>query len=379
MFMRSLFCSDTKYMYNTSTDLHLLNTKQHFQLLDGLRGIAAVAVVIFHFMEIATPDYKDNFIAHSYLAVDFFFCLSGFVMAYAYDHKVARIGTIQFFKLRLIRLQPLVVIGAIIGLIAFLFDPFSNLDEQFNTFQLLLMFLSACFLIPYPNVPERYFNLFHLNPPTWSLFWEYIANIFYALVLVRLRTKTLWFLVSVAAVALCYTSYRAGYLGVGWGVDSYIGGGARIFYSFIAGMLVYRMHWRIKNRLGFITMGTLLALVFLIPYAETWNWLIDPLLAIFYFPLLIALGAGVRADSQQHKACKFMGDISYPLYMVHYPFIWIFMSYVERYKPAMGEMQVIIPIAVILLIGLACTILVWIDAPLRQQLKSKLKRKEPFS
>ena len=70
-------------MNSSTPPTTLLKTKQHYEILDGLRGIAAVAVVIFHFMEIAVPDYEHSFIAHAYLAVDFFFCLSGFVIAYA--------------------------------------------------------------------------------------------------------------------------------------------------------------------------------------------------------------------------------------------------------------------------------------------------------
>jgi peptidoglycan/LPS O-acetylase OafA/YrhL len=71
----------------------LLKTKQHFEILDGLRGVAALAVVTFHFMEIVFSDYSKNFIGHGFLAVDFFFCLSGFVIAYAYDDSIGKIGT----------------------------------------------------------------------------------------------------------------------------------------------------------------------------------------------------------------------------------------------------------------------------------------------
>ncbi len=160
---------------------NLLKTKQPFEILDGLRGIAAVSVVVvFHFMEFAVPDYSKSFIAHAYLAVDFFSCLSGFVIAYAYDNTVQKLGTLQFLKLRLIRLHPLVIIGSVLGLLTFVFDPFSNLYAAYGFGKTILMFLTSCLLIPYPIVHERYFNLFHLNPPTWSLFWEYIANIFYA-------------------------------------------------------------------------------------------------------------------------------------------------------------------------------------------------------
>ncbi|WP_345234767.1 acyltransferase [Olivibacter ginsenosidimutans] len=361
-------------MYATTQNPSLLKTKQHYAFLDGLRGIAAIAVVIFHFMEIATPDYKDNFIAHSYLAVDFFFCLSGFVIAYAYDNKIRQIGTASFLKLRLIRLHPLVIICSVIGLLAFIFDPFSNLHAKFTTTQVLLLFLSSCFLIPYPLVPERYFNLFHLNPPTWSLFWEYIANVFYVLVLFKQSNKILRCLVLLAAFLLGYESYRSGYLGVGWGGDNFIGGGIRIFYSFLAGMLVYRTNWIIRTKLRFIPLAALLALVFFIPFSESLNWVIDPLLVIFYFPFLIALGAGTGVNSTPSAICKFLGNISYPLYMVHYPFIWIFMSYVERYKPALGHMAIIIPVAVMLLIGLAYLIMVTLDIPFRQYLKDKMKK-----
>ena len=136
-------------------------TKKHFELLDAMRGVAAIAVVLFHFMEIAQPDYRNSFIPHSYLAVDFFFCLSGFVIAYAYDQKLAAIGLKRFFLLRLLRLHPLVIIGTLIGLFAFIYDPFSSLAGSFSDLQKMGMFISGITLIPYPVVPERYFNLFH--------------------------------------------------------------------------------------------------------------------------------------------------------------------------------------------------------------------------
>jgi peptidoglycan/LPS O-acetylase OafA/YrhL len=104
-----------------------LKSKPHFEILDGLRGLAAIVVVIFHFMEIIIPNFSENFISHGYLAVDFFFCLSSFVVGYAYDTRIAGMGLKTFIKLRLIRLQPLVIIGSVLGLLTFLFDPYGNL------------------------------------------------------------------------------------------------------------------------------------------------------------------------------------------------------------------------------------------------------------
>lgn len=357
---------------NTSQTSHnVLKTKQHYKILDGLRGIAAISVVIFHFMEFAVPDYKDNFIAHSYLAVDFFFCLSGFVIAYAYDTKVESMGVIKFLQLRLIRLHPLVVIGAVLGLITFIFDPFSNLNEKYGLGKTVSMFLSSGLLIPYPLVHERYFNLFHFNPPTWSLFWEYIANIFYVFILYKIKNRFSWILVAFAAIVLGYQAYQVGNLAVGWGGDNFFGGGARIFYSFLMGMLVYRSHWIINSRLGFVGMGILLATVFVIPFNDKLNWGIDSLLVIFYFPFLVALGAGATLNTGFEKICRFLGDISYPLYMIHYPFLWIFLSYVEAKKPGMELMEVIIPVATLLLIGFAYLVMHFIDIPLRDFLKRK--------
>lgn len=349
-----------------------LKTRQHFEILDGLRGVAAVAVVNFHFMEFAVPDYHNNFIAHSYLAVDFFFCLSGFVIAYAYDRKIERIGAIEFLKLRLIRLHPLAVIGSVIGLFCFIFDPFSNLFETYGTGKTILMFLSSCLLIPYPIVTERYFNLFHLNPPTWSLFWEYIANVFYVLILFKLKNKIMWILTLISAIMLCWEAYHSTYLGVGWGGDNFAGGGIRVFYSFLAGMLVYRSKWIIKTSLGFIPLAILLLVAFLFPYSAKTNYITDPLIVILYFPFLVALGAGATHRATFSKICKLSGDISYPLYMVHYPFLWLFLSYLEKEKPAMSQLEIMIPIGVALLIGFAYLVMVWIDIPLREYLKRKM-------
>ncbi|WP_114936708.1 acyltransferase family protein [Mucilaginibacter endophyticus] len=352
----------------------VVKTKQHFEILDGLRGIAAIAVVIFHFMEFVVPDYNKSFIAHAYLAVDFFFCLSGFVIAYAYDNKLKSLGLPLFFKLRLIRLHPLVVIGSVIGLLAFVFDPFSNLYATYGIGQTLLMFLSSSLLIPYPLIHERYFNLFHLNPPTWSLFWEYIANIVYALVLVKIRNKGLWLLTVIAAILLCYEASTAKCLAVGYGGDNFGGGAIRVCYSFLAGILVYRSNFIIKSRLGFLVIGLLLLMAFLVPFSDETNHITDPLIVIFYFPVLVALGAGAGLHTRFAKICKFSGDISYPLYVIHYPFLWLFLSYLEAKKPSMSQMITMIPVGVILLTGLAYVVMICIDIPIRNYLKNKLRK-----
>jgi len=322
-------------------------------------------------MEIVEPDPAHNFTAHAYLAVDFFFCLSGFVIAYAYDARLAQLGVRTFLLRRLIRLHPLVIIGSLLGLLTFWLDPFSHLVIKYAS-QLPLLLLSSCLLIPYPVVPERYFNLFHLNPPTWSLFWEYVANLAYALVLVRLRPWLLGVLVALAAGALCYEAQVAGYLGVGWSGDTFGGGAIRVAYSFLIGLGLYRAHWLIRSRLGFGSLAVLLLGAFLLPFVQDLNWLIDSLVVLAYLPLLVALGAGAQPAPRFARLCRFLGNISYPLYMVHYPFIWVFLSYMEKYKPPMSTLAVLIPVAMLALVLLAYAVLVWVDAPVRNYLSRAL-------
>ena len=348
----------------------LLTTKQHFKILDGLRGVAALAVVTFHFMEVAYTDYSKDFIGHGFLAVDFFFCLSGFVIGYAYDDRIGKIGVLEFFKARLIRLHPMVIFGSVLGLLAFLFDPFGGHPELYSTGKLVLLFVCSVLLIPYPVMPDRAFNLFGFNAPAWSLFWEYIANIFYAYVLCRVNRKVLLLLTAVSAVVLCLVGYHAGNLMGGWGKDSFWDGGARVAYSFMAGLLVYRYQLIIKNKLGFLGVAILLFLAFVMPFGK-WNWITEPLVVLFYFPLLIALGAGANLTKGFEKLCTFFGKISYPLYTTHYAVLWMFGNYYSAHKPAAAQLALIIITSLIMLTAIAYLVMTIYDIPVRRYLTRK--------
>jgi peptidoglycan/LPS O-acetylase OafA/YrhL len=352
----------------------VLQTKQHFEILDGLRGIAAISVVTFHFMEVAYSDYSKDFIGHGFLAVDFFFCLSGFVIGYAYDDRIKKMGIMEFFKSRLIRLHPLVVFGSILGVLGFLFDPFGSHQEAYGFGKTLLIFLSSILMIPYPSMTERYFNLFSFNAPAWSLFWEYVANIVYAFVLYRLAKQYLIVLAVISAVAICFVAWHSGNLMGGWSGGTFWDGGVRIAFSFIAGLLIYRYNLIIKNKLGFLGIAVLLFLAFVMPFS-TWNWLTEPFVVIVYFPLIIALGAGAQLSEGIKKLCVFFGNISYPLYMTHYAAIWIFAGYYAAHKPATGQLAMVISIGLLLLIGIAYLVMIGYDIPLRRYLTSKRKQK----
>ena len=326
-------------------------------------------------MEWAYTDYSKNFIGHGFLAVDFFFCLSGFVIGYAYDDRIANMGVAEFFKSRIIRLHPLVIAGSVLGLLAFLFDPFGGHPELYSAGKITLAFLCSILLIPLPVIDDRGFNLFSFNAPAWSLFWEYAANIIYGFILYRIGRGILLLLTIISAVAICLVCYQSGNLMGGWSGPTFWDGSARISYSFLAGLLVYRYKYIIKNKLGFIGVALLLFLAFIMPFSK-WNLLSEPLVILFYFPVLIALGAGATLKPGLKKICLFLGKISYPLYMTHYAVLWMFGNYYGSHKPGTMQLAFIIITSLILLVGAAYVIMILYDIPVRKYLSNR--RRERF-
>ncbi len=371
-----VYCLYELVMNQESTkQIYLNESKVHFNVLDGLRGVAALIIIVFHFMEIIITDFSKNFLAHGFLAVDFFFCLSGFVIAYSYDDRINNIGLKSFFKIRLIRLHPLVILGSVLGLIGFIFDPFSTNADNYAISKITLIFLASSFLIPYPVMPDRYFNLFGLNAPSWSLFWEYVANILYSIFLVKLNKHILLIMSVIAATCIVYIAITSETLIGGWNGSTFWHGGARICFSFLAGMCIFRYQIAFKNKLGFIGLGLLLIAIFLIPYNTKTNWLTEPLIIIVLFPLLIALGVGNSNNNRFSGISTFLGNISYPLYMTHYFIMWTFGSYVANNKPSGFALFFIITSLLIFQIFVAYLALKYFDEPIRKRLKQSLNKK----
>ena len=170
------------------------DSKPHYALLDGLRGVAALIVIVYHVFEC----FSWSPAPHGYLAVDFFFVLSGFVIGYAYDDRWGRsLTTRSFFRRRLIRLHPMVVMGAMIGAVCFVLQGSVKWDGQHvATSFVLFALLMNMLMLPLPVGARADVRgngeLFPLNGPNWSLFFEYVGNILYALLLRRAVPKSLW-------------------------------------------------------------------------------------------------------------------------------------------------------------------------------------------
>jgi|GEM_PF-191146 len=301
------------------------DTKPHYDLLDGLRGVAALTVVCFHLFEAYATSHLDQKINHGYLAVDFFFILSGFVVGYAYDDRWKKMTVGDFFKRRLIRLQPMVVIGALIGAVMFYFQgcPVWDVSKISVTMLLVATLMNALLIPATPGSEIRGVGeMYPLNGPSWSLFFEYIGNILYALFLRRLPTRALAALVLLAGCGL--TAFAVwGPLGdicVGFALteENIVGGSLRLLFSFSAGLLMSRVFKPVRVR-GAFWIGALgVVAVSAVPRIggseHLWmNGLYDAACAIAVFPLIVYLGAsGKTTDKATTRICKFLGDISYP-------------------------------------------------------------------
>jgi peptidoglycan/LPS O-acetylase OafA/YrhL len=366
-----------------------LSTKPHYAILDGLRGVAALMVVAFHLCEPHATSHQDQIINHGYLAVDFFFLLSGFVIGYAYDDRWEKMTTGNFFKRRLVRLQPMVVMGSIIGAIFYYFQSSGIFPPiaQTPVWQMLLIMLIGCTMLPIPPSMDirGWAETYPLNGPAWSLFFEYVVNIFYALGARKLSKTILSILVGLSAAALIHLAVNQGDVIGGWSLDAeqLRIGFCRVMFPFFGGLLLFRITKLRNIKNAFIWSSLLTIIVLAAPRIGTkehlWmNGLYDSLSIILIFPLIIFIGAsGEIQSSAGKKICKFLGDISYPIYITHYPLIYTYTAWVTDKKMPLKDAYPIAILVFVSAIAIAYACLKWYDEPVRAWLNKKAFAKAP--
>ena len=377
------------------------DTKPHYNILDGLRGAAALMVVWYHVFEgYAFAEGTNgvegggliNVFNHGYMAVDFFFMLSGFVISYAYDDRWNKMSMGDFFKRRLVRLHPMIVMGAVIGLATFLLGGGVKWDGSVTPMSgVALAFFLTCLFIPaWPGAAHEVRGngeMFPLNGPSWSLFFEYIGNICYALFIRKLSTKALSWLVAALGVVYIWFSVGnvSGYesIGVGGTVGDSVnifGGFLRMMFPFSLGMLLARNFKPVRVRGIFWLAIVLLFALFSVPFFPSVggicvNGIFEMCCIMLIFPVIVWLGAsGVTTDKASTGVCKFLGDLSYPLYIVHYPVMYLFYAWLiknQLYTVADTWQVVLLVFAVN--ITLAIVALKLYDEPVRRWLAAKLR------
>lgn len=277
--------------------------------LDALRGIAALAVVVMH-AHALFPEFPDVF-PRGYLAVDFFFMLSGYVMARTYEPRLAGgMATWRFFAARYRRLWPTMAVGGI------LFLPF--LAEGTRGEDLVLWKVALVNLLLLPNPWAG--NYFALNVPAWSIFFELVANAGHAL-LWKVRSSLIALLVVVAFAWLARAAHGFGHLDLGSRQGELWAGLARVATAYAMGVLVWR--WWGERRLD--PLAALPALLLMPMWfaigdkVDGTNWLWDiAFVAVVALPVLL----GGLAMTGARAIAQWAGALSFPLYAIHYPLLY---------------------------------------------------------
>ena len=381
----------------TFSSAHLADTKPHYELLDGLRGVAALLVLIYHihegfaFAEATNGDGSGliTTLNHGHIAVDFFFILSGFVISYAYDDRWKKMSLGNFFKRRLIRLHPMLIMGAIIGTISFLIGGCQQWNGTITPIGWVItaLLLTMCMIPAIPGVAYEVRGngeMFPLNGPGWSLFFEYIGNILYALFIRRLSTKALAAVtVGLGVIHTWFFVWNiSGYdsVGVGWTIDeiNFWGGLVRMLFPFSIGMLLARTFKPRQIKGAFWICSALLLVSFAVPYISpignlSINSLYEVICIALIFPFIVWLGAcGYSSDRYTSNINKFLGDLSYPLYIVHYPIMYLFYAWlIEKRAYTWGETWEIASVVILSSIALAYICLKFYDEPIRKWLAHK--------
>lgn len=363
---------------------------RRYEILDGLRGVAAVMVIWFHFFEAFATSAVDQGVNHGYLAVDFFFVLSGFVLGHAYDGRWKKGLTPGRFMLRrVVRLEPMVVLGVVLGALAYVIQGCVRWDGAAVS-PLMIVTASLLGLLMIPVWPgcgadvRGNGEMFPLNGPAWSLFFEYIGSVLYATVLHRLSTRALAFVAALSGAALAATAFMdlsgACNVGLGWSLGGWgaLGGMLRLTFSFSAGLLLSRMLRPRRVRGAFWIAAVVIVAAMLCPYVggpqpSVLNAAYDSLCTLVLFPAVVALGAcGVTTDRGSTAVCEFLGRISYPVYMIHYPVMYLFYNWVWNNGKTFEEVW---PVCCVIFVGVLAA--AWVamrfyDEPVRRWLGKRL-------
>ncbi|MCQ2144488.1 MAG: acyltransferase [Bacteroidales bacterium] len=376
-----------------------LESKPRYEILDGLRGVAALGVVMFHMMECYPSEISRWVMPHGFMSVDFFFALSGLVLGYAYDDRWDRMSTWDFFKRRLTRLQPMAIMGVIIGICFFYYTggPTFNAVDSAPWYKLLLEALLLIFMIPLPKSMDirGWGELTSINGPIWTLIYEYVANIFYALFLRRTGKLVLGIIVAFCALMsadLCLQLNLWGNL-VDPDFQYTINGGficdpehiyramVRLMFPFTMGLLLSRIGHFISVKRGFLIASLLIIAMVATPMltdmGQLYEGIYELCCILLLFPVILSIGAGSKLHGERAtRICTFVGQLSFPLYITHYPILYMHMSWAEKHMDAPVGTHVFVGICTfIMVVGVAWACLKLYDIPVRNWLKEHWLKK----
>ncbi|MBB3938916.1 peptidoglycan/LPS O-acetylase OafA/YrhL [Novosphingobium fluoreni] len=340
---------------------------ERFIVLDGMRGVAALAVVFLHIYRIAGEEWKPGL---GYLAVDLFFLLSGFVLAHAYDDRLScGLSASEFIRQRLVRMYPLYAVGLIFGLLAI--AGAATIGKPYVPFfRLLVSLLFNIFFLP---IPSRGMDghAFIINFPSWSLFFEIIANALFGLFWIRLSGVVLILITALSfftltLVVICFGTMDLGAMG-----NDLAGGLPRVGFGFFGGVMLYRLRALWRWRVSWVWPVALLAAILISRPSEPLLPFVQLGVVGLLFPMLILAGARARIGGHFAAAAEWLGAISFPIYVIHAPMRIIATALLDRLDVPPGTYPTVIFLATALL--LSALLHRFIDPMLRQALQGPSK------
>jgi peptidoglycan/LPS O-acetylase OafA/YrhL len=330
-----------------------------------MRGIAAIAVMVYH----CGLEAHWHISPYAYLAVDFFFMLSGFVLTRSYEAKLrTSLSARRFMEMRIVRLYPLFALGVLVGAARVAGQFLFHSPHAQNPWDAALAFITNILMLPAPGPAE----LYPLNGPGWSLFLELIFNFFLAIALARMRSLFILLLCAVAGLVLFCFILVTGHSDFGPVWQNFILGIFRAGFSFSVGILLARVHVAEDRRRSLLSVLAIFALgVVLIARPTGREWLYDAVCIFLVLPLILWLGTVTELPPPLAKMGAILGDVSYPLYAIQIPLLKMFGSiFIMRLYWPVGAALTVFGV---LAFGVAWFLAVFFDAPVRKWLSARLR------
>ena len=292
-----------------------------FGLLDAFRGVAALCVMLYHF----APFPRSQVLGSAYLAVDLFFVLSGFVIAYAYDGRFRQgLSVGGFLRLRLTRLYPVYFAGSLLGVVFVVMRNLVEPEKSLAWGTLLVGAMRAALFLPDTGRHAGMTGLFPFDMAAWSLSLEIGVNCLYALSFRALTTRVLAVVVACSAAMLVASATSYGSMDMGATAASLAGGVERCAFGFSAGVLLFRLRGRpvrLPRVAGVLLLAVVLA-TFALPTEPGAGRIVHDLVCVLLaMPLLVWLGSWAR-DVPAPQFFGWLAAVSYPVYVLHTPVLW---------------------------------------------------------
>jgi peptidoglycan/LPS O-acetylase OafA/YrhL len=342
------------------------NMKTRFSSLDAIRGIAAMAVMFLHY----SGRSGLNWMPRAWMAVDLFFIMSGFVLMHSYSAKISegKLNFFEFIRIRLIRLMPLYLLGLLLGYFSVIYS--CRLPNTTCESSIMPAVAYGMLVLPYFTKIMWPFGIgsiqspFPLNGPAWSFCFELFVNLVFFIWIVSTKKRHLWLVICVALLSLVAAYHFNGSVNGGWTNSNFYVGFPRVIYHFFIGVLIYTQYQKYglnSKLIAFISVALFLA-VFSVNSS-----LVSMFTLFILAPFVVLANAKITFKGNFESVCTWLGDISYPLYITHWPIFQLLYLF--------GHLEnLTLPLRVIFM-GLIAVMFAWIFSIIDRKVRVILIRK----